>query len=85
MTEDSYLNFTPVKLDALVDSTTISMHTTLNHVPPLKRKVISQMRHLFWHLMHAQDRRLDQREVSVLLVSLARKLFLNRLCMYELD
>jgi len=33
----SYLNVTPVKLDSLVDSTTISMRTTLdNSSPPEK-------------------------------------------------
>ena len=38
----SYLNFTPAILDSLVDSTVVSMRTTLDNVAPLKRKVISQ-------------------------------------------
>jgi len=33
----------------LVDSTTISMRTTLDNVPPLKRKVISQKRLAPWY------------------------------------
>ena len=32
MTEDSYLNFTPAILDFLVDSTMVSMRTTLDNV-----------------------------------------------------
>ena len=39
ITEDSYLNFTPVELDSLVDSAIVSMRTTLDNVAPLKRMV----------------------------------------------
>ena len=49
MTEDRYLNFTPVELDSLVDSTIVSMRTTLDNVAPLKRKVISQKRLAPWY------------------------------------
>lgn len=49
MTEDSYLNFTPVELDSLVDSTIVTMRTTLDNVAPLKRKVISQKRLAPWY------------------------------------
>ena len=48
MTEDGYLNFTPVELDSLVDSTIVSMRT-LDYVAPLKRKVISQKRLAPWY------------------------------------
>ena len=48
MTEDGYLNFTPAILDSLVDSTIVSMRTTLDNVAPLKRKVISQKRLAPW-------------------------------------
>ena len=49
MTEDSYINFTPVELDSLIDSTIVSMRTTLDKVAPLKRKVISQKRLAPWY------------------------------------
>ena len=38
MTEDGYLNFTPVELDSLVDSIVVSMRTTLDPVAPLKKE-----------------------------------------------
>ena len=49
MTEDSYLNFTPALLDYLVDSTIVSMSTTLDNVAPQKRKAISQKRLAPWY------------------------------------
>ena len=49
MTEDGYLNFTPVKFDSLVDSTIVTMRTTLDNVAPLERKVISQKRLAPWY------------------------------------
>ena len=58
MTEVGYLNFTPVKLDSLVDSTIVSMRTTLDNVAPLKRKVISQKRLATWY--NSQLRALKQ-------------------------
>ena len=36
MTEDGYLNFTPVELDSLVDSTIVLMRTTLDNCPSEK-------------------------------------------------
>ena len=58
MTEDGCLNFTPVELDSLVDSTIVSMRTTLDNVDPLKRKVISQKRLAPWY--NSQLRALKQ-------------------------
>jgi len=49
MTEDGYLHFTPAILKTLVDSTIVSMRTTLDNVAPLKRKVISEKRLAHWY------------------------------------
>ena len=49
VTEDSCANFSPSKIDHLVDSAAGSLRTTLDSIAPIKKKIIKQKRLAPWY------------------------------------